>query len=964
MFRLTQFLNYYLSASTFTGNGPAYKSPASDFVSEMLCVQKPMCLTFNMKPPQSASDSVITQLETRVSYKIIDTTNNNVLLSKIASYESGKICISDCPVDTPFDPIRGKCKPCPTGHYADSSMNTCEPCERGTYSDETGLIECIICPSHIPFSHLGSKSVESCVTFGNNLYTINLNNRITKYNSDENTHAIVVEDDGILDLPFSMAFINNNLFMVCNTYDSEVIVYDVKSQYIGKLIEVVTPIAILMFPDDDNKVAVLSDDYPAKVYVYDLSSAVQKNKDGTESIVLRSDVLFESQSINGDVSAFSFGSNFNEVLITTVGGKVFRRCIHVDCDSASINKVMLTSKNADSDLQGITSIPSTGDYLVVNRYPEAIVYRCSITAPINQKLEDTCDEFTRDIYDPGAITIDQAKKIIYVSDYTENVITMFDYEGLNLGNLGSSGSLAGVIELSFRPGHYSPLCPIIQPNESMSNVVGDLITSSVILRDSKNNEITASTAAAPERFAMEATGVITVNGVSIPATLPGSIILPDSTQPHLLSAEISITFAGEFTVTIKETGDAVESHLLGSPFVINVDPSVTDASSCKSSFDSSVIAGDDVEVRIQTFDEYQNPTDYDDDELLGWFGGAEEKKVALSRVFNPSTSIVEYRFIGNTNFAGSFRIHVWHEKSGNEVANSPFFIRVAPAAADALASFHNLETNTLDTSDKVDWILQAYPTDEYGNALSDAMGYSVTLTGFGLEQTFPLEAPTFSSTYSIAKDFEGNIGVSFMYNSAEIKNSPLTISCSSSALAREQNIRILVIVVVSFCAVIFAGAIFFFRYRRDAKIRHYEVVKEKILTKQKAEIDIGLIGEMREKSELLAKATIEEKVIEISKLNEELSQKAHTEEELRIMKAAYNDELREVLVDSKDVKIISLLGKGGFGTVHLATFKGEQVAVKKMKKINRTNVIRFRFECFLLKNLRHPNVVKLVGVCW
>ncbi|GMI51154.1 hypothetical protein TeGR_g2813, partial [Tetraparma gracilis] len=32
--------------------------------------------------------------------------------------------------------------------------------------------------------------------------------------------------------------------------------------------------------------------------------------------------------------------------------------------------------------------------------------------------------------------------------------------------------------------------------------------------------------------------------------------------------------------------------------------------------------------------------------------------------------------------------------------------------------------------------------------------------------------------------------------------------------------------------------------------------------------------------------------------------------------------------------------------------------------VNEENVLRFRHECFLMKNLSHPNVVKLVGVCW
>jgi hypothetical protein len=53
-----------------------------------------------------------------------------------------------------------------------------------------------------------------------------------------------------------------------------------------------------------------------------------------------------------------------------------------------------------------------------------------------------------------------------------------------------------------------------------------------------------------------------------------------------------------------------------------------------------------------------------------------------------------------------------------------------------------------------------------------------------------------------------------------------------------------------------------------------------------------------------------------------------------------------------------------FGVVNLANYKGTQVAMKQLLSINDENVMRFRFECFLMKGLRHPNIVKLIGVCW
>ena len=68
--------------------------------------------------------------------------------------------------------------------------------------------------------------------------------------------------------------------------------------------------------------------------------------------------------------------------------------------------------------------------------------------------------------------------------------------------------------------------------------------------------------------------------------------------------------------------------------------------------------------------------------------------------------------------------------------------------------------------------------------------------------------------------------------------------------------------------------------------------------------------------------------------------------------------------EKRHFQISTCLGKGGFGVVNLATYKGEKVAMKQLLEINDESVARFRFECLLMKVIRHPNIVKLVGVCW
>jgi hypothetical protein len=70
----------------------------------------------------------------------------------------------------------------------------------------------------------------------------------------------------------------------------------------------------------------------------------------------------------------------------------------------------------------------------------------------------------------------------------------------------------------------------------------------------------------------------------------------------------------------------------------------------------------------------------------------------------------------------------------------------------------------------------------------------------------------------------------------------------------------------------------------------------------------------------------------IAKLHVQVQQARHSEEELAVMKRAMEeiakarqDELQGVLIDSNDVKVESVIGKGGFGVVNLAVYKGRKV---------------------------------------
>ncbi|GMH73855.1 hypothetical protein TrRE_jg1047, partial [Triparma retinervis] len=75
-------------------------------------------------------------------------------------------------------------------------------------------------------------------------------------------------------------------------------------------------------------------------------------------------------------------------------------------------------------------------------------------------------------------------------------------------------------------------------------------------------------------------------------------------------------------------------------------------------------------------------------------------------------------------------------------------------------------------------------------------------------------------------------------------------------------------------------------------------------------------------------------------------------------------ELDKFLIPAAEVTPVKMIGKGSFGEVFLASYRGQQVAVKTMSSIDADNLSRFRDEIILMSDLHHPNVVFMVGACW
>ncbi|GMI22371.1 hypothetical protein TeGR_g11890 [Tetraparma gracilis] len=529
-----------------------------------------------------------------------------------------------------------------------------------------------------------------------------------------------------------------------------------------------------------------------------------------------------------------------------------------------------------------------------------------------------------------------------------------------------------------------------------------------------------------------ATGFIT--GTNHSTTIEGEILHNSSSPAHAsLTASVVIPYAGDWTLHVTQGTYSVQ-NFAGSPHVITVAPAATTASLCKVAFAPLITAGSTFRATLSTFDAHENPTSHSDDSFIFKLDGDEGTSLreAGSSTLTYSKTMV---------IAGSYKLHVFLESTGEEVAGSPFHFEVKPSVPAAANSTHNVPTTkSVDSTRENTMKLTVNPRDRFGNSILDATGYNVSVSGGAPEELLP---PDYSYTHSIPFGSFDDLALNFTLDGAEIAGSPIIVSVNpSSAIYLGATVTTLLLVLFTnyrkiihgddpelAAALDAAGGVL---TKESIKIRHQLIVLDlavatlgingfvaedvpsmvlngaviliEMLEGTPADESLlasffallfscamtgrkaGLRQQRRElrqqkmdieqlerqdqdiqqvrKSQSKLKARKEE-------LEEEVRLKKHSEEELKVMVAALEsvskerqDELKEVMIDSSELKIDKLLGKGGFGVVNLATYKGGKVAMKQLLTVNEENVLRFRHECFLVKNLSHPNVVKLVGVCW
>ena len=188
--------------------------------------------------------------------------------------------------------------------------------------------------------------------------------------------------------------------------------------------------------------------------------------------------------------------------------------------------------------------------------------------------------------------------------------------------------------------------------------------------------------------------------------------------------------------------------------------------------------------------------------------------------------------------------------------------------------------------------------------------------------------------------------MSFVDQNDSINNTYLPVECPTKEEQCANNGMIILLAVIGSCLTFALFLHSNLMYRR----KNQRVVEELYLVSERS-------MDLRASNEYLFEENRRQKSLAIEELKV-------MDEALRAVSSTRVNELEKVMIGSSEIKMLQMLGKGAYGEVHLAEFRGNKIALKRLKLIDMENVEMFRFECFVMKDLRHPNIVKLIGVCW
>ncbi|GMI30738.1 hypothetical protein TrCOL_g3216 [Triparma columacea] len=244
-------------------------------------------------------------------------------------------------------------------------------------------------------------------------------------------------------------------------------------------------------------------------------------------------------------------------------------------------------------------------------------------------------------------------------------------------------------------------------------VAGDVVVIPLTLRQHTNDALLGSTAFGSDWVMTWANTTIISSAYNRSFTNDIS-----STGTYSSGAEgpqITMQFDAAVTWSVSITNPLNGDHFKGSPYAVQVLPSISEPSKTQIDLPSAITAGDTFEGSVRTFDSFLNPTFSIMDTVIWSLDGSSKVNIAER---SPSSHSIKISSGGAVEVSGNYQLYM----SLNGVSLQSFGFVVLPAAVSAAACTHNLINmgdKTIDSTTETIWEVLVYPRDIYGNAVAD-----------------------------------------------------------------------------------------------------------------------------------------------------------------------------------------------------------------------------------------------------
>mmetsp|Transcript_13232 Transcript_13232/g.26998 ORF Transcript_13232/g.26998 Transcript_13232/m.26998 type:complete len:1771 (+) Transcript_13232:118-5430(+) len=963
-----------------------------------------------------------------------------------------------------------ECNPCEQGYYSsDITLGVCLKCPKDSFGKTSGAVICDRCPFGQDSAE-GAMAESRCFSSSmlwSDLYVLLrsdygddgevvdgiVNNGTIRMYDGEKSSPLFNTTSNLIQKPHAMTFLDpTNFLLVDYAYQNhEIYQYDVNGEHMTNITSMPAKVLDILYLAEINLIAVSCMD--KNIYFFDRLKGYKE------------DEAHMNVSLPRFPTSMARGKD-NTILVSTLNDNmagpspVYKICVPGNsCDFGNstvlVNKGKYVTIDLDEDYFFVGGRDST----------HSKVYRCPLSVS-NGNTEDACEiliSLSVLTYTFDHLQIDSSKKLLYVLIGSLNQIYVYDYSvplplfpSADPTNIVQQlvypdlASFEQMTKIYFKPSFTVATSTV---DVHLRNATaGEPISLPLVLKDQFQNVIASGKDIRSIRkgLVVKADGKVPtqIEGSEGDVVWLGDTIVTNSSSRGVydLDAVLQLTIATMWNVSVMGmNADGELQHFSGSPSTVYTAAADASPEHIESkNVPRTITAGEYLVADFATYDRFGNPTKrHINEDLIGKIERTDisqvgdEVEVLPSQLMEYSTEKRTYQNRHNITAAGEYELKVNYlfvgYEDGVEIGGSPYRFTVVPTQIELSKTIGEVngspiipgvnpeQDSSKDRNGKWKPVrLKLVPRDKYGNFIPNLEGYKA-IVRWDAKEDKPfdeeeiLSGPLYEFEYFY--DWEGSdsdteILVGFKDpNGAWLDPSyPVTVDVKriSGGVSSEIISMISIVGSLSIVAMLIG-------FREIMKKRISDLTNDFGKEKVKMQKDMAVLHEC-------------------------LKKKQHTDAEMEVMMRALEDlkkdredELRSVLVSSKQVNIISMLGQGAFGQVHLAVYRANvkdepftqldqileavelvgcpcilrhansddgmgvrviqskeevhykvdeidtemgrenaescifverDVAVKQLLSIDDESVGRFRFECFLTKELRHPNIVQLVGVCW